>query len=133
MIGYIFGYAHGRISQTLRHKRKQSAGDLTQTEILAEQVDQLQDSHDRLSLVCMAMWSLMQDNTQITENDLIERVRKIDLMDGVEDGKVSQPLAKCSACNQTMSQRHDRCIYCGNDDCAPIAPDKTQTPEPEQV
>ncbi len=76
-------------------------------------VAHLEDRLDRLSLVCMAMWSLIQDKTQLTEDDLLERVRMIDLMDGVEDGKASRSIQKCRACNRVMSSRHRKCLYCG--------------------
>ena len=74
---------------------------------------QLEDRIERLSLVCMAMWSLIQDKTNLTEEDLLDRVKTIDLMDGVADGKATRTVSKCSACGSTMSQRHARCLYCG--------------------
>lgn len=76
-------------------------------------VAHLEDRIERLSLVCMAMWSLIQDKTRLTESDLLERVKMIDLMDGVEDGKASRGVQKCHACNRTMSPKHRRCLYCG--------------------
>lgn len=76
-------------------------------------VHHLEDRIERLSLVCMAMWSLIQDKTGVTEEDLLERVRVLDLMDGVADGKATRTVAKCAKCGRTMSPRHRRCIYCG--------------------
>lgn len=76
-------------------------------------VAHLEDRIERLSLVCMAMWSLIQDRTKLTEEDLMERVRVIDLMDGAEDGKAARGVQKCHACNRTMSPKHRRCLYCG--------------------
>ncbi len=76
-------------------------------------VTNLEDRIERLSLVCMAMWSLIQDKTQLTEEDLLERVKMIDLMDGQEDGKASRSIQKCRACNRVMSPRHRKCLYCG--------------------
>ena len=68
---------------------------------------------NRLALINMALWSLVQEKTGLTEQDLVERVRQIDLMDGVEDGKLSKQVAKCPSCGRTMSTRHHRCLYCG--------------------
>lgn len=76
-------------------------------------VSHLEDRIERLSLVCMAMWSLIQDKTQLTEADLLERVKMIDLMDGVEDGKAAKGVQKCHACQRVMSPRHRKCLYCG--------------------
>jgi hypothetical protein len=87
-------------------------------------VAHMEDRIERLSLVCMAMWSLIQDKTRLTEEDLMERVRMIDLMDGVEDGKAARTVQKCHACNRTMSPKHQRCLYCGAQKLAQSAFDK---------
>ncbi len=73
----------------------------------------LEDRFERLSLVCMAMWSLIQDKTNLTEEDLMERVKLIDMMDGVEDGKATKGVRKCRKCGRTMNPRHRKCLYCG--------------------
>ena len=75
----------------------------------------LEDRVDRLSLICMAMWSLLQDKTKLTEEDLIERVKMLDLMDGQEDGKATRTVSKCSRCDRPMNARHKKCIYCGHE------------------
>ena len=54
----------------------------------------LEDRVDRLSLICMAMWSLMQDKTNLSEQDLMDRVKMIDLMDGKEDGKATRTVTQ---------------------------------------
>ncbi|MEM6459955.1 MAG: hypothetical protein AAF710_11265, partial [Planctomycetota bacterium] len=54
------------------------------------EVQHLEDRFERLSLVCMAMWSLLQDKTDLTEADLLERVQTIDLMDGQADAKAGK-------------------------------------------
>ncbi len=69
---------------------------------------------DRLALICMAMWSLIQSDTNLTEDDLLARVKEIDLMDGAADGKITRQVAKCSQCDRPMSTRHTKCIYCGS-------------------
>ena len=73
----------------------------------------LEDRLERLSLVTMAMWSLLQDKTRLTEEDLLERVRTLDLMDGNPDGKATVTVSKCRKCDRTMAPRHRKCIYCG--------------------
>jgi len=102
-----------------------SAGDAARASSAAgsakRDVAQLEDRLERLSLVCMAMWSLIQDKTKLTEADLMERVKMIDLMDGVEDGKATRNVQKCHACNRTMSARHRKCLYCGAEKLAQSA------------
>src|SRR5690606_11621071 len=77
-------------------------------------VQLLEDQIDKLTLICMAMWSLMQDKTGVTEEELLERVRTLDMMDGVADGKARKGISTCPQCNRTMSPRHQRCLYCGH-------------------
>lgn len=74
---------------------------------------ELEDRFERLSLVSMAMWSLLQDKTGMTEQELMERVHTLDLMDGTPDGKATTTVSKCRKCARTMAPRHRRCIYCG--------------------
>jgi ribosomal protein S27AE len=77
------------------------------------QLAMLADRLDKLTLVCLAMWSLLLEKTDLTEEDLMERVRRIDLMDGEADGKVTRKVKKCAKCDRTMSPKHRKCLYCG--------------------
>ena len=77
-------------------------------------VSELERRIDKLTLICMALWSMLSEKTEFGEEDLIKRVRKIDLMDGAEDGRLQRQVAQCPKCNRIMSQRHTRCLYCGS-------------------
>ncbi len=107
----IFGHEGTGIGTTLTASAAAQAQSAASS--ARRDVSHLEDRLERLSLVCMAMWSLIQDKTGLTEEDLLERVRVIDLMDGVEDGKASRTVQKCHACNRVMSPRHQKCLYCG--------------------
>jgi len=82
---------------------------------LAEQLRDLRDKVEKLVLVNMAMWSLLEEKSGLTQEQLMERVRRIDLSDGQLDGKVRPPktVQRCPNCGRTMSTRHGRCLYCG--------------------
>lgn len=122
----MFGYSHdgspgSDISADLRAEAR-AAGSSKRTQ---REVKYLEDRFERLSLVCMAMWSLMQDKTDVTERDLLDRVQAIDLMDGRVDGKAKRMgVVKCGKCTRPMSDRHLRCIYCGADKPASSAFDR---------
>lgn len=78
-----------------------------------EDYRRLREQVDHLTLVCSAMWQLIRERTNLTEQDLAERVAIIDAKDGVADGKMTKTVKKCPKCNRTMSPKHSRCLYCG--------------------
>ena len=71
------------------------------------------DRLDRLSLICSAMWQLVKEKTDLTEEDLMRRVQELDLADGVADGKITKKVRRCSSCDRVMNPRHEHCLYCG--------------------
>ena len=73
----------------------------------------LQGHVERLSMVCQALWTLLRDNTDLTDEDLVARVREVDLSDGILDGKVRRTSTQCASCGRMVAARHARCLYCG--------------------
>jgi len=81
-----------------------------------ERVRFLEDRLDRMLLQNMAMWSLLRDKLGLKDEDLIARVQKLDLEDGVADGKVTRTAPNtCARCSRPFSSRHRRCLYCGHE------------------
>ncbi len=76
-------------------------------------VEALELRIDKLTLINMAMWSLLQESGNFTEEDLLERVTQIDLADGTADGKITKQIKRCPKCDRVMSPRHAKCLYCG--------------------
>lgn len=122
----MFGYSHGgSTGGEMGARMHAEAGAGASAKRAQRDVQYLEDRFERLSLVCMAMWSLLQDKTNLTEQDLLDRVQTIDLMDGVADAKVGKTgVVKCVKCARPMSERHLRCIYCGADKPAGSAFDR---------
>src|SRR4051812_21493942 len=75
----------------------------------------LQRQVDSLLLVNMAMWSILEERLAVTEDQLSERVREIDLRDGKLDGRLVREGVECPRCKRVMSARHQRCMYCGEE------------------
>lgn len=73
----------------------------------------LSERIERLSLVNEALWSLLREKLGLTEEQLADRVREVDLSDGQLDGRVRHPAVPCPKCGRTVSRRRDRCLYCG--------------------
>ncbi|MCD4823709.1 MAG: hypothetical protein K8S55_03815 [Phycisphaerae bacterium] len=78
-----------------------------------DEVVYLEERFDKLLLVNAALWELLKERTNLTEDDLVAKVQEVDLQDGVADGKVTKVIKKCPKCNRTMSARHNKCLYCG--------------------
>ena len=100
-------------SEAVQHEAASAAARDRQKRQSTRSVEHLEDRLERLSLVCMAMWSLLQDKTHLTEEELLQRVKMLDMMDGTADGKATRTVQKCDKCGRTMSPRHRRCLYCG--------------------
>lgn len=111
MSSNLFGYHAAGVASGFA--RTQAAQADTAARSAARQVAALEERVEKLSLVCMAMWSLLQDKTGVTEEQLLERVKTLDLMDGVADGKATRTISKCTRCKRVMAPRHRRCLYCG--------------------
>ena len=55
----------------------------------------------------------MVEKLGVTESELIEKVKEIDLRDGIQDGKVSLSLTICPQCSRRYNTNANRCLYCG--------------------
>lgn len=78
------------------------------------QVRDLGERLDKLTLVTHAMWTLLSERTQITEEDLLRRITEIDARDGTVDGRVARQPVKCS-CGAMVCAKFQRCLFCGKD------------------
>ena len=77
--------------------------------------DQLWDIHeriDRLVLVVDAMWSLLED-AGFTDEQLRERIDRLDAADGQMDGKRTQFPTRCRGCSAMVAPGLDSCQFCG--------------------
>ena len=68
---------------------------------------------ERLTLINLALWEIVRDSTNLTDDDLRRKIEEIDLRDGKLDGKLSAAPEGCSACGRKIGRRHQKCIYCG--------------------
>ena len=77
---------------------------------------ELERKLDKLSLINMAMWSILEERLGVTEKDLGDRMRELDLRDGKLDGRAATQGRVCPSCQRMMSLRHRKCLYCGEPD-----------------
>ncbi|WP_309397592.1 hypothetical protein [Cerasicoccus maritimus] len=70
--------------------------------------------HVRQALASQAMWELIRERFDLTDQDLTDRMLEIDLRDGVADGKMTQRIVECPSCRRNSNSSRASCIYCGS-------------------
>jgi hypothetical protein len=71
---------------------------------------------DRLFMISEALWTLLRDEHGYTDDQLIQKVKEIDMGDGHLNGKpAKQPPSTCSQCGRAMSARRTTCVFCGTE------------------
>ncbi len=104
------GYgAYGEI-ESARSKASEAATKARNAEV---DVARLARRLDQLTLTCQAMWELLRDNTEVTEDDLRAKISEVDLRDGKANGKVPNVLVDCTSCRRPTNTRRQSCLYCG--------------------
>src|ERR1051326_1006641 len=85
----------------------------------ARTVEDLQRHVERLSLACQAMWELLRECSNLTEEDLEKKILEVDGRDGRVAGKMGNQVLDCPACGRKTSSKRNACVMCG----APIKRD----------
>jgi hypothetical protein len=68
---------------------------------------------ESLTLTCQAMWELLREQTNLTDEMLIQRMQEVDLRDGKRDGKMAAQTSTCKSCSRINNASREQCIYCG--------------------
>ena len=79
----------------------------------ADRLAALQNHVERLSLACQALWELLRDRTELTEEDLEAKVVEVDMRDGRLDAKIGTTQQDCPACGRKTNSTRSICIMCG--------------------
>lgn len=78
------------------------------------EVEELRQDVDRLLLINEALWRIVRERLELTDEDLVHRIQDIDLEDGRLDGrKAPSPPRPCPHCQRMLSKHKPRCLYCG--------------------
>lgn len=107
---FIWNRSQDRKIRTLE---RVSRGADASSENLRGMISDLEERIERLSLICEGMWTLLRDRTEISEEDLKETVTRLDMEDGVLDGKRGPKKTRCPDCDAVISNKFNRCLYCG--------------------
>ncbi|MGK7932936.1 MAG: hypothetical protein AB4041_16110 [Microcystaceae cyanobacterium] len=86
----------------------------SQAEDMASLINHLENKIDLLSLRCQAMWEVLRDNTQLSDEVIKEKITAFYEKHGVVRGKIAKKAEKCPNCNRPMDKRTKKCLYCGH-------------------
>jgi hypothetical protein len=102
------------IFQQFRIKGIESTADRASEKASNAAVDvrMLQQKVDHLSLICLAMWEMLEENGY-SKDQLFKKIERIDLKDGKRDGKIAAIVTYCDDCGRKVNTRHMNCFYCG--------------------
>jgi hypothetical protein len=86
---------------------------LRQADRVSDRVDDLEERLDRMALLNLALWSILKEKLDVTDDELEARVQELDIQDGKADGRSQSKIIDCPDCQCPIQQRHRRCLYCG--------------------
>jgi hypothetical protein len=78
-------------------------------------VHHLETQVNRLFLITEALWQLLREQHGYSETELADRIKQLDLGDGILDGSVHrQEILTCPNCHRVHANRNQvTCLYCG--------------------
>jgi len=80
---------------------------------IGRDIEELERVVESLTLTCQAMWELLREQTNLTDEKLMERMQEVDLRDGRRDGKIGPAISTCPGCSRINKARREVCVYCG--------------------
>lgn len=77
------------------------------------EVAELREQVEHIAMLTQAMWELLSERLNLTDQDLENKALEVDLRDGKADGKMSAHPLRCPNCGRVSNSRHKKCLYCG--------------------
>ena len=111
----VFGM-HGasNISRNLQGSTGSSARAQSKVRSDESTVKHLEATVAKLLMINEALWEIVRDKFNMTDEDLHEKIHEVDMRDGTADGKNQRKASKCPNCDHMVSSRHPACLYCGH-------------------
>lgn len=100
----------GYKSESMAHGGQESRGMAREAE---RDLAVLQRRVDFLTIASQALWELVRERLEMTDEQILERIQEVDLRDGKADGKISKTVLSCPQCLRNNQSGQDHCIYCG--------------------
>ena len=105
-------HQYGQIKRTNQSVNNVAREIQHQRESTRDELEELHDRIDRLTLVCEGLWKLLITGTDLTENDLARAIADLDSADGSKDGRRTPPPTTCD-CGAKVNRRVKACQFCG--------------------
>jgi len=80
---------------------------------VSEDLNSVHEQLNRLYLITNAIWELLQEKFNLSEDELKQLILKIDSRDGKIDNKVASQPEPCPSCQRPTLLKNKICIYCG--------------------
>lgn len=89
------------------------------TKCADERIRELEQRLEKVTLACAGMWAVVRGQLGLTQSELADRMRELDLIDWRRDAKEAvapHPVeVSCSGCGHTFKTCRPWCLYCGRD------------------
>jgi rRNA maturation endonuclease Nob1 len=108
--GLFYGDGEGGLARDANRQANAAKADARRART---ELEELGRRVERLSLMTEALWTLLRTRLKLTDEELVELARQIDLSDGHLDGRVRRASAECSGCGRMVAKKHVKCLYCG--------------------
>ncbi|MCF7975190.1 MAG: zinc ribbon domain-containing protein [Phycisphaerae bacterium] len=76
-------------------------------------VKHLEATVAKILMINEALWEIIRDKFDMTDEDFHNKLYEVDMRDGQVDGKNQRKASKCPKCDHMVSSRHPACLYCG--------------------
>jgi hypothetical protein len=101
------------VSDTAKVAARTADGAAKTAEDAEAEIRTLRTAIERLILVNRALWEFIAASQGLTDEQLMNKIKEIDLRDGTLDGKIGKPVRKCASCGKVLPAGREKCIYCG--------------------
>ena len=86
------------------------------SEELESRLESVDSRLQQVTMLLEAVCELLVARGAVGEAELLEKLREIDLRDGIEDGRnVAPQVQVCGKCGRTRVGQHRFCAHCGSD------------------
>ena len=106
---FLWGY----YQQGLATATSTSERALTHVENIEDRMFRMERSIDQLKLVNVAITEMLVHRLGVAESEIINKIKEVDLRDGIQDGKFSSGVPLCPRCHRRYNSKLHKCQYCG--------------------